>query len=99
MRIFRFAAIAAALASVAAEAKPLTYRLPEETATLRPGPGVEIAQNNCAACHSVDYIAIQPPGKGEAFWRAEVDKMIHSYHAPIDEADARAIADYLAKTY
>ena len=82
-----------------AVAKPVTYDLPQETASLRPGPGVELARNNCMTCHSVDYIAIQPPKKGEAFWEAEVTKMIKTYKAPIDEADVKAIADYLAKTY
>lgn len=82
-------------------AAPLTYELPDETAQLKPGPqpGFEAAQNNCAACHSVDYINTQPPGNGQAFWDAEVQKMIKVYHAPVDEADAKAIADYLAKTY
>jgi mono/diheme cytochrome c family protein len=82
-------------------AAPLTYVLPDETAQLKPGPqpGFEAAQNNCAACHSADYINTQPPGKGPAFWDAEVQKMIKVYHAPVDEADAKAIADYLAKTY
>ena len=41
-----------------AAATPLTYDLPEETATFRPGPGVEVAQANCAACHSTDYINV-----------------------------------------
>jgi hypothetical protein len=36
---------------------------------------------------------------GKAFWEAEVTKMIKVYHAPISDADAKAIADYLAKTY
>ncbi|AWM85782.1 sulfite:cytochrome C oxidoreductase subunit B [Microvirga sp. 17 mud 1-3] len=80
-------------------AKPLTYELPEETATLKPGPGVDVAQNNCTACHSADYIAMQPPKKGKAFWEAEVTKMIKTYRAPIDEADAKTISDYLAQTY
>ena len=83
----------------ASDAKPLTYVLPEETATLRPGPGVETARDMCMSCHSVDYINTQPPGRGSEFWEAEVKKMIKSYHAPISEADANAIADYLAKTY
>jgi hypothetical protein len=82
-----------------AVAKPVSYDLPEETASLRPGPGVEAARNNCMSCHSVDYIAIQPPNKGEAFWEAEVNKMIKTYKAPIDEADVKTITDYLAKTY
>ena len=80
-------------------AEPLTYALPEETATLRPGPGMEAAQNNCLTCHSFDFISTQPPGRGKAFWEAEVTKMIKSYHAPITEEDAKTIADYLAKTY
>jgi mono/diheme cytochrome c family protein len=95
-------AIVASLALLGASlavAKPVTYDLPQETASLRPGPGVELARNNCMTCHSVDYIAIQPPKKGEAFWEAEVTKMIKTYKAPIDEADVKAIADYLAKTY
>ena len=89
--------VMAALGSAAAE--PLTYVLPEETATLRAGAGVEVAQNNCLACHSVDYIAMQPPKKGKAFWDAEVTKMIKTYRAPIDEADAKVISEYLAQTY
>ncbi|HEY8124942.1 MAG TPA: cytochrome c [Methylocystis sp.] len=81
-------------------AETLTYSLPEETATaLRAGPGQETAQNNCAACHSVDYIERQPPKMGHAFWEGVVKKMIASYHAQIDETDAAAIVDYLAATY
>lgn len=90
----------AALAGASATfAKPLSYQLPDETAAFRSGPGVEAAQSNCAACHSAEYINYQPPNKGQAFWEAEVQKMIKAYHAPIDEQDAKAIADYLAKTY
>lgn len=80
-------------------AKPLTYGLPEVTLSFRPGPGMETAQNNCITCHSADYISTQPPNMGKAFWEAEVTKMIKSYHAPVSEADAKTIADYLARTY
>jgi mono/diheme cytochrome c family protein len=80
-------------------AEPVTYDLPEETAVLKPGPGVETAQNNCVACHSADYVAMQPPRRGKAFWDAEVTKMIKTYGAPISETDAKTIADYLAQTY
>ncbi len=82
-----------------ATANPVTYKLPEETATFRPGPGVEAARNNCGACHSADYVSIQPPKKGKAFWDAEVTKMIKTYKAQITDADAKTIADYLAATY
>ena len=99
MRNFPCSLVILVLLAQASDAKPLTYVLPEETATLRPGPDVETAQNNCMSCHSVDYINTQPPRRGSEFWEAEVKKMIKSYHAPISEADAKTIADYLAKTY
>jgi mono/diheme cytochrome c family protein len=92
-------ATAASLAPALCAAETLTYSLPEETATLRAGLGQETAQNNCAACHSVDYIERQPPKMGRAFWEGVVEKMIASYHAQIDEPDAAAIVDYLAATY
>jgi len=82
-------------------AAPKTYKLPDETATLKPGsgPGFEAAKNNCTACHSIDYINYQPSRKGHAFWEAEVQKMIKVYKAPIEEKDAKAIAEYLGQTY
>jgi sulfite dehydrogenase (cytochrome) subunit B len=80
-------------------AKPMTYELPDATLTYRPGPGMETAQTNCVTCHSVDYISTQPPNRGKAFWEAEVTKMIKAHDAPIGEVDAKAIDDYLAKTY
>ncbi len=82
----------------AAVAAPLVYRLPDETAALKPGPGVETAAV-CQACHSADYITTQPPKEGKAFWQAEVQKMIKVYKAPIAESDAPVIVDYLAATY
>ncbi|KAB1074440.1 SorB family sulfite dehydrogenase c-type cytochrome subunit [Methylobacterium planeticum] len=99
------ALMASALAGGAALAAPRTYDLPDPTAQLRPPkdraqqPGFEAAQANCQVCHSVDYIAMQPPGKGRAFWESEVTKMVTVYHAPVAEADAKAIAAYLADTY
>ena len=92
MKAFAIAASLAALTLASlAQAKPLTYALPDETAVLRPGPepGLEAAKNNCMACHSVDYVETQPPKKGAAFWDAEVTKMIKVYKAPIDEKDAK----------
>jgi sulfite dehydrogenase (cytochrome) subunit B len=86
---------------VAAGAKPISYKLPEETAAFKPGPNLEAAQNNCTACHSADYIKTQPEGPKykKDFWQAEVTKMIKLYGAPIDEADVPRIVDYLASTY
>jgi hypothetical protein len=84
-----------------ADAKPISYKLPEDTSTFKPGPNVEVVKNNCTACHSADYVQIQPRGPKfkEDFWRATVTKMIKVYGAPIDEADAGKIVEYLTKTY
>jgi sulfite dehydrogenase (cytochrome) subunit B len=79
-------------------AAPIVYQLPDETAKLKPGPGVDTAIV-CQACHSADYIATQPPGESKAFWQAEVQKMIKVYKAPIAESDAAVIVNYLATTY
>lgn len=76
-----------------------SYELPDETAEFRPGPGVELAQTNCTACHSADYINTQPPRMGASFWEAEVKKMKKTYGAPIEDADLKGIADYLSATY
>jgi hypothetical protein len=97
-----FSALAvAALTSDAANAAPVSYTLPEETAAFKPGPNLEVVQNNCTACHSADYINTQPRGPKfkKDFWQAEVTKMIKVYGAPIDEADVGKIVDYLSATY
>jgi sulfite dehydrogenase (cytochrome) subunit B len=86
---------------VEVSAKPISYKLPNETAAFKPGPNLETVQNNCTACHSADYIRTQPRGPKfkQDFWKAEVTKMIKVYGAPIDEADVSKIVDYLAQTY
>jgi mono/diheme cytochrome c family protein len=82
-------------------AKPISYKLPVETAAFKPGPNLEIVQNNCTACHSADYVQTQPRGPKfkQDFWQAEVTKMIKVYGAPIDQADVVKIVDYLTQTY
>ncbi len=97
--ILALSLVAVALGTGGALAEMRIYQLPEETAMLRPGAGLETAQNNCGACHSADYINTQPPKQGQGFWEAEVQKMIKVYGAPIEAADAKTIAEYVAKTY
>ncbi len=94
-------AAVAGLGVVAATAAPVNYTLPEDTAAFKPGPNLEVVQNNCTACHSADYIKTQPQGEKfkKDFWAAEVTKMIKVYGAPIDEADVGKIVEYLAATY
>ena len=98
--LFATAAIGG-LVFVSANAAPVSYTLPDETAAFKPGPNLEVVQNNCTACHSADYINTQPRGPKfkKDFWQAEVTKMIKVYGAPIDDADAAKIVDYLAPTY
>jgi len=67
-------------------------------AELKPGPGVETVRANCIACHSTDYIVRQPPSDAKR-WEGEVRKMVSVYGAPISEADAKVIVQYLAAVY
>src|SRR6266480_4208850 len=96
-----FALAAVARAGGPANAAPVSYKLPDETAVFKPGPNLEVVQNNCTSCHSADYVNTQPRGPKfkKDFWQAEVTKMIKVYGAPIDDADAAKIVDYLAATY
>ena len=100
-KIFLFAFAPLALAGViTANAAPVDYKLPEETSVLKPGPNLDVAQNNCTACHSSDYIKTQPTMKSKKdFWQAEVTKMIKVYGAPIDDADVPKLVEYLSTTY
>ena len=95
------AATIAALGLGSVTAAPVDYKLPEETAAFKPGPNLEVVQNNCTACHSADYINTQPRGPKfkKDFWQAEVTKMIKVFGAPIDDADVPKIVEYLAATY
>ncbi|WP_414470942.1 cytochrome c [Microvirga sp. M2] len=72
----------------------------DETAiTLKDAPGRDAVTNNCAACHSLDYIQMNSPFPDRKLWEAEVTKMIKVYGAPVDEADAKTIVDYLSRNY
>ena len=62
-------------------------------------PASEVVVNNCAACHSLDYITTQPRGKGEQFWRDAVAKMVNVYKAPLSPEDADAVAATLARKF
>lgn len=66
----------------------LSVDLPSSDREFPPGPGVEAAQANCASCHSVGMILIQP-SLTHATWETEVHKMIAVYKAPVSEEDAK----------
>ena len=71
----------------------------EPTIELKKAPGLDKVETNCAVCHSLDYIQMNSPFPNAALWDAEVTKMIKVYGAPISDADAAVIADYLKRNY
>lgn len=90
----------ATLLSGALAAKPITFTAPEETvpAELADAEG-EVVVNNCSTCHSLEYIVTQPRGKGAQFWKDSVAKMVNIYKAPVEPADADAVAAVLASKF
>jgi sulfite dehydrogenase (cytochrome) subunit B len=75
----------------------VSITLPDDTTALPPGPHVELATQNCTACHSADMILNQPRLTRKA-WEANVEKMVKVYKANIDPKDAPQIVDYLVAT-
>jgi len=71
----------------------------EQRISLKDGPGRDKVEANCASCHSVDYIVANSPFMNRQVWDAEVTKMIKAFGAPISDADAKEISEYLARNY
>jgi hypothetical protein len=71
----------------------------EQVIKLKQDAGVDKVEANCQACHSLAYIPMNSPFIKPAVWDAEIAKMIKVMGAPIDEADAKIIGDYLKKNY
>ena len=91
MRTLAIALLAALMAApAAAQEKPVT---------LKKGAGLDLVEANCGACHSLDYIQMNSPFLNAAQWDASITKMIKVFGAPISDADARAIGDYLKTNY
>jgi sulfite dehydrogenase (cytochrome) subunit B len=97
MRAFTIALAAAALLTAAGVTLPAAAE--EQPIELKKAPGLDTVEANCSGCHSLDYIYMNSPFPNAALWDAEVTKMIKAFGAPINEADAKVIADYLKKNY
>jgi len=92
------AALAPLLAGAALaplQLKSVSVELPESTRTFT-GPGAEVVNNNCLACHSAGMVLQQPP-LSKAVWGKIVHKMIATFKAPVAPEDVAPIVDYLAK--
>jgi len=88
------------LAASVADAADKTIAMPPDHpyGTLKPGPGVEVARQQCGSCHSTDYIVMQPRGSAKQ-WEGVVTKMIKVFGAPVNDQDAKTIVEYLAAQY
>lgn len=71
----------------------------EKPIELKKAPGLDKVEGNCGSCHTLDYIQMNSPFPSAALWDAEVTKMIKVFGAPISDADAKEIAEYLKKNY
>lgn len=71
----------------------------EESLRLQDAPGRDLVVARCSVCHSVDYVQMNAPTLDRAGWEKSVRKMIDTFGAPISEADAKSILDYLAANY
>lgn len=91
MRSIALAAMAVLVAASAAAEEP--------SIKLKPGAGLDKVESNCSGCHSLDYVPMNSPFLNAAGWDSEIAKMINAFGAPIDQADAKVIADYLKKNY
>jgi mono/diheme cytochrome c family protein len=58
------------------------------------GPGADVMNANCTACHSAN-MALNQPRLSAADWKAEVDKMRGTYKATVADKDVPAILKYL----
>ena len=66
---------------------------------LKAGVGRDIVEAYCGACHSLDYPAQNAHFLNRQGWETEVNKMINTFGAPIEPADAKTIIDYLSANY
>jgi mono/diheme cytochrome c family protein len=93
----------ALLAAPAVQAAGVTFRsvqveFPPDAAPFPDGPNLKVVNQNCLACHSAEMVLDQPL-LPRATWAAEVTKMRNVYKAPVSDADAALIVDYLAATH
>ena len=71
----------------------------EGSIRLKDGEGRQLVEANCVMCHSLDYIPMNSPILDRKGWEASVNKMIKVMGAPVSEADAKSIVEYLSAQY
>ena len=88
-----------AIAALLATALATAAMADEKPVQLKKADGLDKVEGNCASCHSLDYVLMNSPFPSAAVWDATVTKMVKAFGAPIDETDAKTIAEYLKKNY
>jgi cytochrome c5 len=86
-------------ASLVLAAAPAPARADEQPVEIKDAPNKDVVENTCGACHSLDYIRMNSPFQSAAGWSMTLNKMIGTFHAPVEPEDAKKILDYLAKNY
>ena len=71
----------------------------EAAVHLRDAPGREVTAAHCALCHSLEYIPANAPAMDRAAWQKTLQKMRERFGAPITDAEAQVILDYLGASY
>jgi len=70
----------------------------EAAVRLKEGAGKGLVEENCALCHSLDYIPMNSVFLDRKGWEGSVAKMI-KFGAPVTPEEAGKIVDYLTENY
>ena len=70
-----------------------------EITQLKDAPGREVTAGRCIICHSLEYIPSNAPAMNRAGWQKTIQKMRERFGAPITDAQAQQILDYLDANY
>lgn len=70
-----------------------------EITELKDAPGRDLTVGFCIVCHSVEYIPSNAPAMNRAAWQKTMQKMRERFGAPITDAEAQQILDYLDANY
>jgi cytochrome c5 len=70
-----------------------------EITQLKDAPGRDVTVGRCSICHSLEYIPSNAPAMNRAAWQKSIQKMRERFGAPITDAEAQQILDYLDANY
>jgi len=99
MRVFTCAGLLLCLALSAAAPLAVAGTDDEGAMALKDGPGKDLTSGMCMVCHSLDYIPSNAPAMDKAGWKKTVQKMRERYGAPLTDAQADTILEYLSAAY